>query len=75
MKHLFVVGILLISCGFISAIEWPKIDIGQILNPSILGKESIRAPAVPGKIQIQTITYNSVSRSIDLKEVFEKVLI
>lgn len=44
-----------------SALEWPKFDLGMMLNPSILGKETIRAPAVAGKLQTQTFTYNSVS--------------
>lgn len=49
-----------LNLSLINAIEWPKFDLGMMLNKDILGKETVRAPAVPGQLQTQTITYNSV---------------
>lgn len=51
-----------LSCAF----SFPKIDvvIGKLINPSVIDKETVRAPAVPGKTQTETITYDSVSRKI-----------
>lgn len=62
MKQIATIFLLCcLSFSLISAIEWPKFDLGMMLNPSILGKETVRAPAVAGKLQTQTFTYNSVS--------------
>lgn len=55
----FIVYALSLSHG--RPLEWPKFDLGMMLNKNIIGKESVQAKAIPGQSQTQTFTYNSVS--------------
>lgn len=48
--------------------EFPKFDLELIAakwyNPSVIDRKVVKAPAEPGKVQTQSITFDSVSRAI-----------
>lgn len=66
MKHFTIMFVsCCLSMSLVCAFEFPKLDvmIGKLMNPSVIDKETVRAPAVPGKTQTETIVFDSVSKA------------
>lgn len=73
MKQFAAIFILLccLSLMHASPFEFPKfpkfdlsLNIGKWYNPSVLDRKVVKVPAKPGKVQTQTITFESVNRVV-----------
>lgn len=75
MRQFANIFVLCLSMSLICAFEFPKLDVlvGKLANPSVIDKETVRAPAVPGKVQTQTITYDSVRKTAEFLNLLDQI--